>query len=122
MIKFTGPEDRIVRVTDKVTGEVTVSRKTVAVYLKSLKEKVILSRFLRKIIPISNHWLPGGPREFSNFERYRFSFYTEMWQPYNQHERKSMKMGGTDRFEKVYSARLATISERGRYEYGEDEF
>ena len=78
MIKFTGPEDRIIRVTDKVTngvtGEVTnnvtdrerqllqlliedpgytmpqlaekmtVSRKTVAGYLKSLKEKGILER------------------------------------------------------------------------------
>ena len=78
MIKFTGPEDRIIRVTDKVTnrvtGEVTdkvtdrerqmlqlliedpgytmpqlaekmtVSRKTVAGYLKSLKEKGIIER------------------------------------------------------------------------------
>lgn len=78
MIKFTGPEDRIVRVTDKVTngvtGEVTsnvtererqllqlidedpgytmpqlaekmsVSRKTVAGYLKSLKEKGVIER------------------------------------------------------------------------------
>jgi len=74
MIKFTGSEDRIVRVTDKVTngvtGEVTdrerqvlqlliedpgytmpqlaekmtVSRKTVAGYLKSLKEKGVIER------------------------------------------------------------------------------
>ena len=74
MIKFTGPEDRIVRVTDKVTNGVTdnvtdrerqllkfimedpgytmlqlaekmtVSRKTVAGYLKSLKEKGIIKR------------------------------------------------------------------------------
>ena len=78
MIKFTGPEDRIIRVTDKVTnrvtGEVTsnvtererqllqlldedpgytmpqlavkmtVSRKTVAGYLKSLKEKGVIER------------------------------------------------------------------------------
>ena len=78
MIKFTGPEDRIIRVTDKVTngvtGEVTdkvtdrerqvlqflvedpgytmpqlaekmtVSRKTVAGYLKSLKEKGLIER------------------------------------------------------------------------------
>ena len=74
MINFTGPEDRIVRVTDKVTngvtGEVTdrerqvlqlliedpgytmpqlaekmtVSRKTVAGYLKSLKEKDVIER------------------------------------------------------------------------------
>ena len=78
MIKFSGPEDRIVRVTDKVTnrvtGEVTsnvtererqllqlldedpgytmpqlavkmtVSRKTVAGYLKSLKEKGVIER------------------------------------------------------------------------------
>ncbi|MBR4768702.1 MAG: putative DNA binding domain-containing protein [Lachnospiraceae bacterium] len=74
MIKFTGPEDRIVRVTDRVTNEVTnhlsnrerqllqllaedpgytmpqlalrmsVSRKTVAEYLKSLKEKSFIIR------------------------------------------------------------------------------
>ena len=70
MIKFTGPEDRIVRVTNGVTGEVTdrerqvlqlliedpgytmpqlaekmtVSRKTVAGYLKSLKEKGVIER------------------------------------------------------------------------------
>ena len=78
MIKFTGPEDRIIKVTDKVTngvtGEVTdnvtdrerqllqlliedpgytmpqlaekmtVSRKTVAGYLKSLKEKSVIER------------------------------------------------------------------------------
>lgn len=44
MIKFAGAEDRIVGVTDKVTGEVTVSRKTVAMYLKSLKEKGFIKR------------------------------------------------------------------------------
>ena len=78
MIKFTGPEDRIVRVTDKVTDRVTnrvtnrvtdrerqvlqllvedpgftmpqlaermtVSRKTVAGYLKNLKEKGFIER------------------------------------------------------------------------------
>ena len=78
MIKFTGPEDRIIRVTDKVTNGVTdevtdnvtdrerqilqlliedsgytmpqlakkktVSRKTVAGYLRSLKEKGIIER------------------------------------------------------------------------------
>ena len=78
VIKFTGPEDRIIRVTDKVTngvtGEVinnltnrekqvlqlliedpgytmpemaekmTVSRKSIAGYLKSLKEKGIVKR------------------------------------------------------------------------------
>ena len=44
MIKFAGSEDRIVRVTDKVANGVTVSRKTVAVYLKSLKEKGFIKR------------------------------------------------------------------------------
>ncbi|MBR3070067.1 MAG: winged helix-turn-helix transcriptional regulator, partial [Lachnospiraceae bacterium] len=66
MIKITGPKDRIVRVTDKVTNrerqvlqlliedpgytmpqlaeKMTVSRKTVAVYLKSLKEKGFIKR------------------------------------------------------------------------------
>ena len=78
MIKFTGPEDRIIRVTDKVTNQVTgevtdnvtdrerqllhlliedpgytmpqlavkmtVSRKTVAGYLKNLKERGVIER------------------------------------------------------------------------------
>ena len=78
MIKFTGPEDRIVRVTDKVTEKVIdqvidkvtereyavlklleedpgyttvqlaekmqVTRKTVSVYIKSLKDKKIIER------------------------------------------------------------------------------
>ena len=78
MIKFTGPEDRIIRVTDKVTEKVTdqvtdevserenellrllyedpgyttvqlaekmsVTRKTIGVYIKSLKEKGLIER------------------------------------------------------------------------------
>ena len=78
MIKFTGPEDRIIRVTDKVTEKVTdqvtdevserenellrllyedpgyttvqlaekmsVTRKTISAYIKSLKEKDIIER------------------------------------------------------------------------------
>ena len=74
MIKFTGPEDRIIRVTDKVTekvtdevserenellrllyedpgyttvqlaGKMSVTRKTIGVYIKSLKEKDIIER------------------------------------------------------------------------------
>ena len=53
MIRFAGAEDRIVRVTDKVTGEVTVSRKTVVVYLKSLKEKGFIKRVGTRR---SGHW------------------------------------------------------------------
>ena len=78
MIKFTGPEDRIIRVTDKVTekvtdqvtdevserenellrllyedpgyttvqlaGKMSVTRKTIGVYIKSLKEKGLIER------------------------------------------------------------------------------
>ena len=70
MVKFTGPEDRIIRVTDRVTEKVTdkereilkliyedpgcttsvmaeklsVTRKTVGVYIKSLKEKNVIER------------------------------------------------------------------------------
>ena len=70
MVKFTEPEDRIIRVTDRVTDKVTdkehqvlqmlyedpgytmpqlaemigVSRKTVAGYLKNLKEKGVIER------------------------------------------------------------------------------
>ena len=66
MIKFTAPEDKIIRVTDRVTDQekkvlellyedpgftmpvlakrMKVSRKSVANYLKSLKEKNIIER------------------------------------------------------------------------------
>ena len=70
MVKITEPEDRIIRVTDRVTDKVTdkehqvlqmlyedpgytmhqlaemigVSRKTVAGYLKNLKEKGVIER------------------------------------------------------------------------------
>ena len=74
MIKFTGPEDRIIRVTEKVTDQVidevseleyevlkllnedpgyktvqladkmSVTRKTISAYIKSLKEKDIIER------------------------------------------------------------------------------
>ena len=66
MIKFTAPEDRIIRVTDKVTDQekrllnflyedpdltmpalaekMKVSRKSIANYLKSLREKNIIER------------------------------------------------------------------------------
>ena len=74
MIKFTGPEDRIIRVTDNVTDKVTdnvtdrerqiieliyedpgyttsqlaeklsITRKTVSLYIRTLKEKGIIER------------------------------------------------------------------------------
>ena len=75
MIKFTGPEDRIVRVTDRehrvlqlltedpgltqlqLAEKMAVSRKSVAGYIKNLKEKGIIERVGTAR---SGHWELSG--------------------------------------------------------------